>query len=71
MIYFILNTLQQTGINSGEVCLLITGEDYSERELSLLQKFVQEVSFANVKENIIIDKEFDGMNLQKYFMVLA
>lgn len=71
MIYFILNTLQQTGINSGEVCLLITGEDYSERELSLLQKFVQEVSYANVKENIIVDKEFDCMSLQKYFMVLA
>ncbi len=71
MIYFILNTLQQTGINSGEVCLLITGEEFSDKELSLLQKFIKEVSFANVKESIIVDKEFETMNLQKYFMVLA
>lgn len=71
MIYFILNTLQQTGINSGEVCMLITGEEFSDKELSLLQKFIKEVSFANVKESIIVDKEFETMNLQKYFMVLA
>lgn len=71
MIYFILNTLQQTSVNSGEVCLVLSGNEYTEKELSLLQKFVSEVAFANVRENVVVSNEFENTDLQRYFMVLA
>ncbi|MDO5760195.1 MAG: DUF3822 family protein [Bacteroidota bacterium] len=71
MIYFILNILQHTSVNSGEVCVVLTGENYTEKELSFLQKFLNEVAFANMGENIVIPSEFNDVDLQKYFMILA
>ncbi|MBQ9313111.1 MAG: DUF3822 family protein [Bacteroidales bacterium] len=71
LIYFVLYTMQQTGINSGDVCLLLTGEAYTKEEQDILQKFVKEVSYANPTENIVLSEEFSNIDLQKYFMVLA
>ncbi|MCF0209897.1 MAG: DUF3822 family protein [Bacteroidales bacterium] len=71
LIYFVLYTMQQTGINSGDVCLLLTGCEYTEEEQRLLKKFVREVSYANCGENIVLSEEFKSIDIQKYFMVLA
>lgn len=71
LIYFVLYTMQQVGINTGDVCLLLTGEAYTEEEQRLLKKFVREVSYANCAENIVLSEEFKDIDLQKYFMVLA
>ncbi|MBR1769742.1 MAG: DUF3822 family protein, partial [Bacteroidales bacterium] len=71
MIYFILNTLQQAGMNSGEISLIVTGGTYTEKELSLLSKFIRQVSFADLSKNVRVEAEFNEVDLQRYFMVLA
>ncbi|MBP3253163.1 MAG: DUF3822 family protein [Bacteroidales bacterium] len=71
LIYFILYTLEKLQINTAEVNLLITGEKYDQTELTLLKRYVKHVSYANCAENISVPTEFDGMDLQKYFLLLA
>lgn len=71
LIYFILFTMQELGISNEEVCLLLSGEKYSDEELLVLRKYVKNVTYANCSENINIGVEFDGIDLQKYFLVLA
>lgn len=71
MIYFILNILQHSSINTGEVCVVLAGNTYTEKELTLLQKFLNEVVFANLRENVDIPDTFAEEELQKYFMILA
>jgi hypothetical protein len=71
LIYFILFTLQNLNISSAEVSLLLTGERYTDEELLLFRKYVKNVSYANCLENIEVGIEFDGIDLQKYFLVLA
>ncbi len=71
LIYFILFTLQQLNINTAEVNMLLTGDDYTSEEIHLLKRYVKHVSYANPLENVCISSEFDGINLQKYFLLLA
>lgn len=71
LIYFILYTLQQMEIDTAQVNMLITGMEYSTEELALLKRYVKHVSFANPTENISVSMEFDSLDLQKYFLVLA
>lgn len=71
LIYFTLNTLQQAGINTGDVCLLLAGDTCNQEESTLLRRYIREVSYANCSENIIVGEEFRQADLQKYFMVLA
>lgn len=71
LIYFILYTLQQLEINTAEVNLMLTGNSYSNEELLLLKRYVKNVVYANCSENIKVPIEFDGIDLQKYFLLLA
>jgi hypothetical protein len=71
LIYFILFTLQQLSVDTAEVKTLLTGENYEKEELTLLRKYIKDVSFANPMENIKVDCEFDSINLQNYFLVIA
>ncbi len=71
LIYFILYTLQQLEINTAQVNTLLTGEPYNEQELKVLKRYIKNVSYSNPAENITIPMEFDGTDLQKYFLVLA
>lgn len=71
LIYYILNLLKQLNIDTSEVNLLLTGQNYDTQELQLLKHYVKYVSFANYAENVNISYEFDGVNMQRYFLVLA
>ena len=71
MIYFLLYTLQQLEINTAEVNLMLSGEKFTEEELHLLKRYIKHVSYANCAENITVPAEFDGIDLQKYFLLLA
>ena len=71
LIYFILFTLQQLSVDTAEVKTLLTGENYEKEELTLLRKYIKDVSFANPMENIKVGCEFDSINLQNYFLVIA
>jgi hypothetical protein len=71
LIYFILFTMQQLNIPTDEVCLLLTGDKYIDEELLLFKKYVKDVTYANCIEDIDVGIEFDGIDLQKYFLVLA
>lgn len=71
MIYHILFAFEQLGIDTAEINFLITGEDYTLKEKQTLKKYIKDVSFANPMENIKVGYEFDGVNLQKYFLTLV
>ena len=71
MIYNLLFVLQQTEVDTEAVKLLITGDNYTEAELQMLRRYVKDVSYANPMENIRVGVEFDEVNLQNYFLVLA
>ncbi len=71
LIYFLLYTLQEVNINTAEVNTLITGQTYTEEELSALKHYIKNVSYANPTTNITIPSTFDGIDLQKYFFVIA
>ncbi|MBO7277528.1 MAG: DUF3822 family protein [Bacteroidales bacterium] len=71
LIYFILFTLQQLSVDTAEVKTLLTGADYTKEELTLLRKYIKDVSFSNPMENIKVGCEFDSINLQNYFLVIA
>ena len=71
LIYFLLFTLQQLNVDTAEVKTLLTGENYDKEELTLLRKYIKDVSFSNPMENIRVGCEFDSVNLQNYFLVIA
>ncbi|MBR1626630.1 MAG: DUF3822 family protein [Bacteroidales bacterium] len=71
LVYFILYTLQQLEINTSEVNLMITGDEYEQSELNILRRYIKNVSYANPSENIIVPNEFGDLDLQKYFLVIA
>lgn len=71
LIYFLLFTLQQLNVDTAEVKTLLTGENYEKEELTLLRKYIKDVSFSNPMENIRVGCEFDSVNLQNYFLVIA
>lgn len=71
LVYYILFAMDKLGIDTGEVQLLLTGDGYADDELNLLRKYVRDVSYANPMENIKVGCEFDGLDLQSYFLVLA
>jgi len=49
----------------------LTGDDYEREELQMLRRYVKDVSYANPMENIKAGMEFDEVNLQNYFLVIA
>jgi len=71
MIYHILFAFEQLGIDTAEIKLLITGEDYTAEEKQTLRRYIKDVSFANPMENIKVGYEFDGVDLQRYFLTLV
>lgn len=71
MIYHILFALEQLKIDTSEINLLITGDEFSAEEKQILSKFIKDVSFANPMESIRVGCEFDGIDLQKYFLTLV
>ncbi|MGP1514609.1 MAG: DUF3822 family protein [Bacteroidales bacterium] len=71
LIYFLLCTLQRLEINTAQVNVMITGDKYSQEEIYLLRRYIKHVYYANPSENILVPMEFDGIDLQKYFFVLA
>jgi hypothetical protein len=71
MIYHIIFTLDQLQIDTAEVTFLITGSSYTLEEKQMLSKFIKNVSYANPMETIKVGIEFDGLDIQKYFLVLC
>ncbi len=71
LIYNLLFVLQQTEVDTESVKLLLTGEAYSQEELQMLRRYVKDVSYANPMENIRVGMEFDEIDLQNYFLVIA
>jgi hypothetical protein len=71
MIYNLLFILQQTEIDTEAVKLLLTGDEYKKEELLLLRRYVKDVLYANPMENIKVGMDFDEVNLQNYFLVIA
>lgn len=71
LIYNLLFILQQTEVDTEAVKLLLTGDDYEREELQMLRRYVKDVSYANPMENIKAGMEFDEVNLQNYFLVIA
>lgn len=71
MIYNILFAFNNLGIDTEDINLLITGEKYSSDEQQLLSRYVKNVSYANPMESLRVGVEFDGIDLQRYFLVLA
>lgn len=71
LIYLLLYTLQEVDINTAEVNTLITGDAYTDQELSALKHYIKNVSYANPTTNITIPATFEGIDLQKYFFVIA
>ncbi len=71
MIYNLLFILQQTGVDTEQVKLLLTGDTYTPEELQILRRYVKDVSYANPMENIRVGMEFDEIDLQNYFLVIA
>lgn len=70
-IYFILYTLQQLNIDTSLVNMAITGDAYSNEELHLLQRYIKHVAYANCTENVSISEEFNSIDMQQYFLLLA
>lgn len=71
MIYHILFALEQLKIDTSEINLLITGDEFSFEEKQTLRKYIKDVSYANPMENIRVGLEFDNFDLQKYFLTLV
>ena len=71
MIYHILFAFDQLKIDSSEIKLLITGDEFSTSEKQILRKYIKDVSYANPMENIRVGYEFDTVDLQKYFLTLV
>lgn len=71
MIYNLLFVLQQSEVDTEAVKLLLTGDTYAAEELQLLRRYVKDVSYANPMENIRVGMEFDEIDLQNYFLVIA
>ncbi len=71
MIYNLLFILQQTEIDTEAVKLLLTGDNYEGEELMLLRRYIKDVLYANPMENIKVGMDFDEVNLQNYFLVIA
>lgn len=71
LIYHILFVFDQLDINSGEINLLITGDEFSVNEKQILRKYIKNVSYANPMEGIRVGAEFNALDLQKYFLTLV
>ncbi|MDR1726149.1 MAG: DUF3822 family protein [Bacteroidales bacterium] len=71
MIYYILYALSRLHIDVEDVNFLITGDSYSKEEFNTLRNYLFDVSFANPLENVKAGFEFDGVDLQKYFLCLV
>ena len=71
LIYNLLFILQQTEVDTEAVKLLLTGDDYEHEELQMLKRYVKDLAYANPMENIKAGIEFDNVNLQNYFLVIA
>ncbi len=71
LVYNLLFILQQTEVDTEAVKLLLTGENYDKEELQMLRRYVKDVAYANPMENIRAGIEFDEVNLQNYFLVIA
>ncbi len=71
MIYNIIFAFEQLGIDTEEITFLITGQEYSNDEKQILRKYIKNVSYANPMEDVKVGLEFDGINLQNYFLTLV
>ncbi|MDR0972278.1 MAG: DUF3822 family protein [Bacteroidales bacterium] len=71
MIYQILFVFDKLQIDSEEIIFLITGQDFTMEEKHDLKKYIKNVSYTNTKESINISNEFDGINIQNYFLSLV
>ena len=71
MIYNLLFILQQTEVDTEAVKLLLTGDNYDAEQLKMIRRYVKDVAYANPMENIKVGMEFDEVNLQNYFLVIA
>ncbi|MDR0790458.1 MAG: DUF3822 family protein [Bacteroidales bacterium] len=71
MIYYLLFALSRLEIDVEDINLVITGDQYSNEEFDTLCQYVRNVSFANPLENVKVGFEFDGVDLQQYFLLLA
>ncbi len=71
MIYNIIFAFNQLGIDTEEITFLITGQEYTMEEKQALRKYIKNVSYSNPTENVKVGYEFEGMNLQNYFLTLV
>ncbi len=71
MIYNIIFAFEQLGIDTEEITFLVTGQEYSNDEKQILRKYIKNVSYANPMEDVKVGLEFDGINLQNYFLTLV
>lgn len=71
MIYNLLFILQQVEIDTEVVKLLLTGDDYDAEQIKMIRRYVKDVAYSNPMENIKVGMEFDEVNLQNYFLVIA
>jgi hypothetical protein len=49
----------------------LTGDNYDAEQLKMIRRYVKDVAYANPMENIKVGMEFDEVNLQNYFLVIA
>ena len=71
IIYYLLFALSRLKIDVEEIDLVITGDKYNDEEFDMLRRHVRKISFANPLENVKVDLEFDEVDLQQYFLLLA
>jgi hypothetical protein len=70
MLYFILFTLSRLNLDTAEINLLLTGEQYTNEEKLVIRQHIKNISYANPMENIKVGFEFDSIDLQRYILVL-
>jgi|GEM_PF-1082116 hypothetical protein len=71
LIYNVLFAFNNLNIDTEDVNLLITGQKYSVEEQQLLSRYIKNVAYANPMESLRVGIEFDGIDLQRYFLVLS
>ena len=70
MIYQLLFTFEQIGMDVEDMNFLITGEEYSADEKTVLSRHIKDIMYANPMELIKVENNFGGVNLQNYFLTL-
>ncbi|MDR1006381.1 MAG: DUF3822 family protein [Bacteroidales bacterium] len=70
-VYYLLFALGRAGLDIEDVQLLITGDAYDKEEFDTLRRYAPNIAFTNPLENVKAGVEFDEVDLQPYFLLLA